>query len=272
MKSITVIQSKWRTGFQPVRADSASRLSAKETTGWKPVGQDRRDACPPAPVRVRSVSFRLFLLLSIFFYQPNPLCAAETADPAQKLQGQLRAALLQVRAAQTESANAQADKAAAEKKNADLTAKVTDLESRSASLAKQANADKAAADETIAKLNAKITASEKAIAQYKEVFEKCKADYQKAAELARTKEDERARLAAEIIVHRRTIADRERKNIALFNTAIEILDRFQNFALGKALQAREPFIGTTRVKVENLVQGYKDKIVDNRIAAPAKKP
>jgi len=32
-----------RTGFQPVREDSASRLSANETTGWKPVGQDRWD-------------------------------------------------------------------------------------------------------------------------------------------------------------------------------------------------------------------------------------
>jgi hypothetical protein len=31
--------------------------------------------------------------------------------------------------------------------------------------------------------------------------------------------------------------------------------------------AREPFIGTTRVKIENLVQGYKDKILDNRISA-----
>ena len=48
------------TGFQPVRADSASRLSAKEPTGWKPVGQDRRDgsaelaerAGPPARLAV----------------------------------------------------------------------------------------------------------------------------------------------------------------------------------------------------------------------------
>ena len=37
-----------KTGVPPVRDDSASRLSANETTGWKPVGQDRRDACPPA--------------------------------------------------------------------------------------------------------------------------------------------------------------------------------------------------------------------------------
>jgi hypothetical protein len=33
-----------KTGFQPVREDSASRLSANETTGWKPVGPDRWDA------------------------------------------------------------------------------------------------------------------------------------------------------------------------------------------------------------------------------------
>ena len=34
--------------FQPVRADSASRLSDDETTGWTPDGQDRRDASPRA--------------------------------------------------------------------------------------------------------------------------------------------------------------------------------------------------------------------------------
>ena len=254
MKLITAIPSKWLERPAPDGPRCAKWLER------------------PAPGRLRSVSLRLFLLLSLFFYLPNPLHAAEAADPAQKLQAQLRAALLQVRAAQTETSNAQAEKAAAEKKNADLTAKTTDLEKRLETLAKQSNADKAAADETIAKLNTRITALDKLIGQYKEALEKCKTDYQQAAGLARSKEEERAKLAAEILVHQRTIADRERKNIALFNTAIEILDRFQNYALGKALQAREPFIGTTRVKVENLVQGYKDRILDNRIAAPARKP
>ncbi len=37
-----------RIGFQPVRKDSASRLSAHEKTGETPIGQDRRDAYPPA--------------------------------------------------------------------------------------------------------------------------------------------------------------------------------------------------------------------------------
>jgi hypothetical protein len=68
------------------------------------------------------------------------------------------------------------------------------------------------------------------------------------------------------------VADRETKNIALFNTSSEILERFENYALGKAITAREPFISTMRVKVENLVQGYKDRIIDNRIAATDDKP
>ncbi len=37
-----------KTGVQPVREDSASRLSANASTGWKPVGHDRQDAYPPA--------------------------------------------------------------------------------------------------------------------------------------------------------------------------------------------------------------------------------
>ena len=114
----------------------------------------------------------------------------------------------------------------------------------------------------------------KRIAEFTEALAKWKTGYQQASEVARAKEDERAKLAAEALVLKRSIADRETKNIALFNISNEILVRFENYALGKALAAREPFIGTTRVKVENLVQGYKDKILDNRISAknPPAKP
>ena len=41
--------SAGKTGVPPVMEDSASRLSAHETTGWKPVIQDRQDAYPPNP-------------------------------------------------------------------------------------------------------------------------------------------------------------------------------------------------------------------------------
>lgn len=196
--------------------------------------------------------------------------AAETADPSEKLHTQLRAVMLQLRSAQTESANAQAAQAAADQKNTELATKITELEKRNASLIQQATSDKAAADKTAAALTTKLAERDKRIVEYTAALEKWKSGYEQAAGVARAKEDERAKLAAEALELKRNIADRESKNIALFNTAIEVLDRFENYALGKALAAREPFIGRTRVKVENLVQGYKDKILDNRISA--KKP
>lgn len=198
------------------------------------------------------------------------LSAAEEADPSVKLREQLRAVTLQLRTAQTESANAQATTAAADQKSKDLTTKIEELEKRNALLLKQGNNDKAAAAGSIEILEKKVAARDTLLVQYKQAFEKAKAAYQKADGIATAKEGERAQLAREVVSAKHTIADRERKNIALFNTANEILDRYKGYSLGKALTAREPFIGTTRVKVENLVQGYQDKILDQRIAA--KKP
>ena len=34
---------------------------------------------------------------------------------------------------------------------------------------------------------------------------------------------------------------------------------------GEALTAREPFVGVTRVKFENLIQDYQDKLADQKI-------
>ena len=212
--------------------------------------------------------FRLLLITAITL---TSLRAAEPADPSVKLREQLRSVLLQLRTAQTESANAQAAQAAADVKNKDLTTKVDTLTKRIETLNKESNTAKVASDESIATLNNKLAEREKRLVLFTEAIEKWKIGYQKAAEVARTKEDERAKLASEIIGLKRTIADRETKNINLFNTSNEILDRYEGYALGKALGAREPFIGTTRVKVENQVQGYKDKILDNRIEAAAKK-
>ncbi len=197
--------------------------------------------------------------------------AAEEPDPSIKLREQLRAVTLQLRTAQTESANAQAITAAAEQKSKDLAGKITELEKRNTALIKQNTTEQAAATESIATLEKKAADREKNLALHKEALEKWKTGYEKATASASATEQERAKLAAELTATKLTLADRERKNIALFNTANEILDRYENYSLGKALGAREPFIGTTRVKVENLVQGYKDKILDNRIQAESEK-
>lgn len=197
---------------------------------------------------------------------------AQDADPTAKMREQLRSTILQLRKAQTDAVNAQAMQVASEAKIKEFEEKVKQLEARIVLLAKDADIDKTNSEKTIAKLNNTVADRDKRIVQFEEALAKWKDGYEKAAAVARTKEDERATLASEAIVLKRTIADRETKNVALFHTANDILTRFENYSLGKALSAREPFIGTTRVKVENLVQGYKDKIVENRISAPAPNP
>ena len=229
-------------------------MKSSTTTSW--LGH-------PVPARSRGLLLLVLLTTTV-------LHAAEEPDPSVKMREQLRAVTLQLRTAQTESANAQATAAAADQKSKELATQIGDLEKRNASLLKQANNDKASAAGSIEVLEKKVSDRDTLLVQYKQAFEKAKAAYQKADATATTKEAERAKLAAELITSKHTVADRERKNIALFNTANEILDRYQGYSLGKALTAREPFIGTTRVKIENLVQGYQDKILDNRIAA--KKP
>lgn len=213
---------------------------------------------------------RLVAVASFFLSACTGLHAAEQEDPTAALRSQLRDVMLQLRTAQTESANAQVAQTAAEQKVEALEASVKTLKAGNARLMEESGEQKAASEKAIASLTAKVTERDQALLQYSEALEKWKEGYQKAAAVAREKEDERAALASETIVNKRTIADLERKNVALFNVSNEILDRYEGYSLGKALGAREPFIGTTRVKVENLVEGYKDKILDNRLAAPAK--
>jgi hypothetical protein len=218
-----------------------------------------------------AIMIRTFLTLA-FLSAALPLHAAPDADPTDKLKQELRASLLQLRTAQTDSANHQAAEVAAEAKSKELETKLATLEKQNDARVKRSNNEKATAEETIAKLNNGLAERDKRIAEFTTALDNWKAGYQKAADVARSKEDERAKLAMEVIELKRTVADREGKNIALFNVSNTILDRFKNYALGKAIGAREPFIGKERVEVENLVQGYKDKIIDNRISANKSKP
>lgn len=206
----------------------------------------------------------LLLLLALaapVLAQQDP--AAENA----KLREALRATAVQLRTAQADLANAQATTAAADAKNKTLEQQLAKSGESLAAQTKRASEDKVASEKTIASLNNKVAERDKRIAEYTDALGKWKAAYQQAANTAQAKENERATAATQAATLKNTLADRERKNIALFNTANEILDRYRDHALGKAILAKEPFTQTTRVKIETLVQGYHDRILDNRISA-----
>jgi len=182
------------------------------------------------------------------------------ADDA-RLKQMLQTLTGRLRTAETERNNLLSDKAQLEQEKKTLTAKVD-------SLNKQAAEDKAKLDT--------LDAKQKELDDTKESLAKWKAAYEQIQTAAQKADAERSKLASETIILKRKVEDRERKNLELYKTANEVLTRYEKFGLGEAISAKEPFSGITRVKLENQVQDYQDKIADSKVkpdehpAPPAK--
>jgi chromosome segregation ATPase len=184
-------------------------------------------------------------------------------SPAEtKLRETLRNATLQMRTLQNERDTLQAAKTQLEQEHKAALQKAE-------ALGKQLAEDKTASDKVIAELKAKTSEQQTQLAQLEESVEKWKAAQQKSAELATAKEAERAKLAGQVIELQRRVADQQTKNAAMFKIGNEILSRYEKFGLGTALTAREPFVGTMRVKLQNLVQDYGDKLAEQKIKPEA---
>ncbi len=183
--------------------------------------------------------------------------------------------MLQLRDAQNQVVTLQATQVQSDKDKADLQARVDLLGGQVKALTDQAAADKASTDRAIADLKAQVSDETGQIGRLTDGLKQWKDAYNQVAQLAAAKEAARAQLALQAALLQRTVDDRETKNLALYSVGSEILTRYEKFGLGDALAAKEPFTGVTRVKLENLVQEYKNKLLDQAITsgqAPAAAP
>jgi chromosome segregation ATPase len=208
---------------------------------------------------------RAILILLIL---ASGLKAADLSPAEAKLREALRNTMLQLRAAQGERDALQAEKAQLEQDKHAATVKAE-------ALAKQCVAEREDAAQKFASFEQKTAAQELEIARLNESLSKWKVSRQEAVALAGKKEAERARLAQQAIELQRKVTDQQTRNLGMYKVGREILTRYENFGLGTALTAREPFVGTTRVKLENLVQDFQDQLAAQRIkpdATPGKGP
>jgi chromosome segregation ATPase len=192
------------------------------------------------------------------------VAAAPPADPNQRLRDTLKNTILQLRTVETERATLQASQLVNEAKIKELTAEIEKLNKQIAKLTKEAIAEQEVAKKEIDTLKTKQEAQEKQIAQLTEALEKWKAGYNDVVKIAKEREALRAKAASRAVIAERKLAERERQNLELYTTGREILDRLEGFGLGTAVTAREPFIGLTKVKLQNYVQDYGDKLQDNK--------
>jgi chromosome segregation ATPase len=204
-----------------------------------------------------------FALLSALLTFGVPRAAADSSSDAAeaRLRDTLRSTVLQLRDAQNQIATLQGAQADSDAKNKELADQL-------ALLKKHSTDDKAMADNAIAGLTAKAADQGAEIEKLRKSLGNWKMACVQTATAASTLRAQCDKLSDENIVFQRRVDYLEAKNVALFNLGNEILGRYEDFSLGNALTAKEPFVGVTRTKLENLVQDYQDKLLDQK-AAPA---
>jgi hypothetical protein len=194
-----------------------------------------------------------------------PLPAQQPQDPAavaraneQRLREGLRTVTQQLRASQAEKATLEA--AAAERDR-----RVAELETALSAAVARAAEEKGGADRTIGDLRAAAEKDRAEIQRAAQTLAKWKAAHGEAVAALQRTEAARVSLERQNVRLERRVEARERQNLELHRTATEILGRYADFSLGRALAAREPFTGIARARLESQIQDYRDRVDDSKL-------
>lgn len=205
-------------------------------------------------------NFKLALMpvLAALLLGGTALHAQDDAAVAfERMRDALRTTTMQLRTTQNELATALVQNETLAAENERLQAALTQLQ-------KQSAAYKAASETNIGNLNTQLTDRSAEAARLAALLKQWQDAYGKAAQIARGKEEERAELAANLGVMERDMALLRTQNMELYRLGSEILDRYEDFGLGRAIAAREPFTGLARVRLQTLVQDYRDNLAAGR--------
>jgi chromosome segregation ATPase len=170
-----------------------------------------------------------------------------------RLRDQLRSTLNELHALQDQQASLQAQKSAAEQERDALKAQ---LAKAPASLAR-AGANAATKAQTQALANE--------VAQYKTAAEQASGTAQQA-------QADRDKLQTALADAQKQVGVCIEKNTRLLKLGNEILDAYQQFDVGEAIAANEPFISIHRVELENMAQDFDDRLHEGKFDPHAKQP
>lgn len=160
-----------------------------------------------------------------------------------------------------------------------LTAQTRSLEDQRASLqAKVADAerDKAALNAQIAAAKAQVKEVEKthreAVDEFNQrledrnqTLEKWKTAYEEAATVARAKDAERAKFEGEATAFKASTKSCVAKNNQLMKVGRDLLHRYEGVSFGDIAVINEPLIGARRVEIQNILQDYQDKLIEQKV-------
>jgi chromosome segregation ATPase len=177
--------------------------------------------------------------------------AAHAQSETDRLREALRAATAQTRSLEDQRTALQAKVAAAER---DATALKAQIDAAKVEVRKIEKEHREAVEEFNQRL-----------AQRDETLEKWKSAYEEAATVARSKDAERAKFEGEATAFKASTKSCQAKNIQLVKVGRELLHRYQGVSFGDMVVTSEPRVGVRRVEIQNLLQDYSDKILDQKV-------
>jgi chromosome segregation ATPase len=183
-----------------------------------------------------------------------PLLASSPASAQSledRLRDQLRSTLNELHALQDQQASLQAQKTAGEQERDALKAQLARTEAQLA----HAGASAATKAQTQALANE--------VAQYKTAAEQASGTAQQA-------QADRDKLQTALADAQKQVSNCVEKNTRLLKLGNEILDAYQQFDVGEAIAANEPFISIHRVELENMAQDFDDRLHEGKFDPHAK--
>jgi len=196
-------------------------------------------------MRFRSLAFLPSIALSL----SAPVARADAE--ADRLREALRGAITQTRALEDQRAS--------------LQAKLTEVENAQKALKERLEATKADLTRVTKDYREAIEQYKRSIEEHDQTLEKWRTAYEEAADVARGKEAERAKLEGFANALKASAKNCVIRNNELVKVGRELLAHYEGANFVDATLANEPLLGARRVEIQNLLQDYKDKILDQKV-------
>ncbi|MCB1232261.1 MAG: hypothetical protein KDN19_18575 [Verrucomicrobiae bacterium] len=207
----------------------------------------------------------LLITTILLTFQAAALGQEQGPSPVEaQLRETLRNTMIQLRNVQAEKAAADAELQAVKVQS---EAKIKDLEGKLAESIQRGTTEREAADKALAEKDRNLAARDARIESLEKSLKEWQDSHAKIKTFAETTVGQLQTVAADLETTRLTLEKRTAQNAKLYQVGSEVLERYKDFALGRALIAREPFTGLARVQIEAAVADYKDQLVDE-VAEP----
>jgi len=102
------------------------------------------------------------------------------------------------------------------------------------------------------------------LAQLRARTDELVARFRETATSLQQAERERGELQQQLAASTQQVETCSKDNVALYDTAIEVLDRYESKGMWSVMKQKEPFLQLKRVEIENLADDYRMRLDDGR--------